>query len=151
MTHSEKTMMSRVNVLLCGLHLIHSLTHQAKTTLLLWENIVLGDQEIGVHSTPNIGTTELEAGTVRLVRTVSDAVQEFGWAEDEFDEVPLSPSSGNRIDNLFHNGAGVYCISRDLVEFTSKCGAGNSSLAAVTADLEVHHFKARCRALGLIF
>ncbi|CAB1315249.1 unnamed protein product [Coregonus sp. 'balchen'] len=134
MIHSEKTVMSI-----------------AKTTILLWEKLILGDEEVGTHSS-NIGTTEFKAGTVRLVRTVSDAVQELGWAEDgqlvpfetflvskrEFDEVPLSP-------------AGVYSIHYDMVEFVSKYRVESSLLAAVAADLEVQQFKAGCRALGLIF
>ncbi|XP_014030491.2 uncharacterized protein [Salmo salar] len=161
---TEKTMMCLVSQLFCGLHLIDGLAHQAKTTLLLWENMILGDKEVGVHSSPNIGTTELESGTVRLVSSVSDAVQELGWAEDgqlvpfesfltskkEFEEVPLSLSIGHRIDGLFHNSAGVCSIHDDLVEFTSTYGAESSLLAAVVADLEVQQFKAGCRALGLV-
>ncbi|CAB1339661.1 unnamed protein product [Coregonus sp. 'balchen'] len=161
---TEKTMMTLVSQLFCGLHLIDGLAHQAKTTLLLWENMILGDKEVGVHNSPNIGTTALESGTVCLVNSVSDAVQELGWAEDgqlvpfetfltskrEFDEVPLSLSIGHRIDGLFHNSAGVYSIHDDLVEFTSTYGAESSLLAAVVADLEVQQFKAGCRALGLV-
>ncbi|XP_031664181.1 uncharacterized protein LOC109884930 [Oncorhynchus kisutch] len=161
---TEKTMMCLVSQLFCGLHLIDGFAHQAKTTLLLWENMILGDKEVEVHSSPNIRTTELESGTVHLVSSVSIAVQELGWAEDgqlvpfetfltskkEFDEVPLSLSIGHRIDGLFHNSAGVYSIHDDLVEFTSTYGAESSLLATVVADLEVQQFKAGCRALGLV-
>lgn len=128
-SHAEKTIISLVNQLFCGLHLIDGLAHQAKTTLLLWEKMILGQKEVGVHSSPNIRTVELESGTVRLGNTVSDAVQEQRWGMDsylvqfktflaskgEFDEVPLSPSSGNRIDSLFHNAAEVYSIHGDCV------------------------------------
>ncbi|CAB1338979.1 unnamed protein product [Coregonus sp. 'balchen'] len=128
-SHAEKTMMSLVNQLLCGLHLIDGLAHQASTTLLLWENIIFGENKVGVHSSPDIGPTELESGTVRLGNTVNHAVQEQRWGMDgylvpfttflaskgAFYEVPLSPSSGNRIDGLFHNAAGVYSIHDDII------------------------------------
>ncbi|CAB1338978.1 unnamed protein product [Coregonus sp. 'balchen'] len=164
-SHAEKTMMSLVNQLLCGLHLIDGLAHQANTTLLLWENIILGEKEVGVYSSPDIGPTELESGTMRLGNTVRDAVQEQRWGMDgylvpfttflaskgEFEEVPLSPSSGNRIDGLFHNAAGVYSIHDDIIAFTRDYEDESSMLAAVAAGLEVQPFKAGCRALGLIF
>ncbi|XP_041715557.2 uncharacterized protein LOC121548221 [Coregonus clupeaformis] len=159
---AEKVMLSLVNELFCGLHLIDGLAHQAKTTLLLWEKQIFGDKEVRCSS--SFGTTELESGTVRLVRSVCDAVQAKGRANDdrfvkfktfltgkgEFDEVPLVPFRGNRLDTLCHNAAGVYSIHDDLVEFTSDYIVDSSLIKGVAVDLEVPQFKAGFRALGLI-
>lgn len=161
-TDAEKVMLSLVNELFCGLHLIDGLAHQAKTTLLLWEKQIFGDKEAG--GSPSFGITELESGTVRLVRSMCDAVQAKGRAKDdrfekfetfltgkgEFDEVRLVSFRGNRLDTLFHNAAGVYSIHDDLVEFTSDYIVDSSFVKGVAADLEVPQFKAGFRALGLI-
>ncbi|CAB1339658.1 unnamed protein product [Coregonus sp. 'balchen'] len=74
----------------------------------------------------------------------------FLTSRGEFDNVPLSLSSRNRMNSLFHNCAGVYSICEDMVEFTSGYVDESSILAAVAAVLEVQQFKAGCRSLGLI-
>ncbi|XP_019911766.2 uncharacterized protein LOC105008929 [Esox lucius] len=135
-SYSDKQMMSLVNELFCGLHLIDCLAHQAKTTLLIWERIILGNA-------PSTGKTELKAETVRLVNTVNVAIRELKLPQ-------FSPSSGNRFDSLFNDGAVTYSIHDDVLEFSKKWRTGKNVLAEFTADLQVPLFKAGCRALGLI-
>ncbi|KAL1007001.1 hypothetical protein UPYG_G00080460 [Umbra pygmaea] len=160
LTCTKKTIMSLVNELFCGLNLIDGFDQQAKTTLLLWENMILGDEKT---DTRRIGKTDIEAGTVNLIRNVCDAVKEqckvdgeylefrtFLTSRGEFDDVPISLNSQKRIDSLFHIGAGVYSIFEDMVEFTSGCIDQSGLLAEVSADFNVLPFKAGCRALGLI-
>ncbi|XP_012992838.3 uncharacterized protein LOC105013825 [Esox lucius] len=161
-SHTEKRMVSLVSQLLCGLHLIEGLAHQAETTILLWERMILGDK-VRLHASQNTGTTDLESRTVCQVKSVHDAVQQ-GWERDknlpafrnfliskgELDEVPLCPYSESRIDGVFHSAAGVYCIYSDISEFCRDHEDDSSVLAAVAVDMEVQPFKAGCRALGLI-
>ncbi|XP_045564007.1 uncharacterized protein isoform X2 [Salmo salar] len=160
-THSEKAKLSCVNEVFCGLHLIDSLAHQAKATLLLWEKMIVEDEEVGANRLSDSSKNALESGTVRLVRTVTDTIQAkdgksekfkaFLTRKGEFDDVPLAPFRGNRIDTLFHNAAGAYSVHEELVEFTTREYLDdNSFLARFAADFEVQQFKAGCRALGLI-
>ncbi|KAL1007697.1 hypothetical protein UPYG_G00090370 [Umbra pygmaea] len=154
----ERIRLCFVNKLFGGLHVIDGLVHQAKTTLLLWENVIFVDKEVG--SFPSFAKTGLESGTVRLVRSMCDAVQAKGCeivkfrnflTGKEFKNFPLVSSGGNRLlDTLCENAAVVYSIHNDLLEFTSANKADSCLFKDVVSDLEIQQFKAGCRALGLV-
>lgn len=61
-THSEKAKLSCVNEVFCGLHLIDSLAHQAKATLLLWEKMIVEDEEVGANRLSDSSKNALESG-----------------------------------------------------------------------------------------
>lgn len=60
--HSEKAKLSCVNEVFCGLHLIDSLAHQAKATLLLWEKMIVEGEEVGANRLSDSSKNALESG-----------------------------------------------------------------------------------------
>ena len=64
--------------------------------------------------------------------------------------MPLAPFKGNRFNILFLNEAGVFYLTNDLKEFFNDIKEDNMLIKAVYHDLQVPHYLAACRALGLI-
>ncbi|MGH0147156.1 UNVERIFIED_CONTAM: hypothetical protein FKN15_069937 [Acipenser sinensis] len=66
-SETEKTRLSLLNELFCGLHLIDGLAHQANVTLSVWEGMIFGGDRVGslrlgwMHGTADI---EVHAGPV---------------------------------------------------------------------------------------
>ena len=126
----EKARLCVVNELFCGLHLIDGLAHQANTALSTWEDMVFGSAEIGSSRHPGFQKSCGESGAVHLLRIVCKLIQErcceksgkpvkfrtFLMDRNGTDFVPLAPFKGNRANVIFYNSAGLYFLSRDILD-----------------------------------
>ena len=136
----------------------------ANQALIEAEKAILGpDVHAGATKIAPSYCSAKEAGTIRLIRTVCNAVQKHGsqWAgvypiftqylrTKGVDYLPLATFCGNRFNIVFHDAAGVFFLRDHLASFFEEYGAENSLLKAVAADLAEPVYLAGCKALGLI-
>ena len=157
----ERSKVTRMNDLFCGLHYIVGLADQAEEALKVWDKLLYDDTKVG--SLSQGGYSKGESGTLRLLRTVCKAVQAKGcersgravsfadYVSDKgIESIPLAPFVGNRFNIIFHNGGGVFYLHEHLRPFFELMKDENKLLKAVHYDLAVSSFLAGCRALGLI-
>ena len=157
----ERSKVTKMNDLFCGLHYIVGLADQAEEALKVWDKLLYDDAQVG--SLSQGGYSKGESGTLRLLRTVCKAVQAKGCErsgravsfadharERGIESIPLAPFLGNRFNIIFHNGGGVFYLHEHLRSFFDIMKDENKLLKAVYFDLEVSSFLAGCRALGLI-
>jgi hypothetical protein len=162
MDDDEKSKVSRMNDLFCGLHYIVGLADQAEEALRVWDKLLYDETKVGSLSQGGYSKGG-ESGTLRLLRTVCKAVQAKGCErsgravsfadharENGIESIPLAPFLGNRFNIIFHNGGGVFYLHEHLRSFFDMMKDENKLLKAVYYDLEVSSFLAGCRALGLI-
>eukprot|EP00057_Strongylocentrotus_purpuratus_P026366 XP_011680840.1 PREDICTED: uncharacterized protein LOC105446121 [Strongylocentrotus purpuratus] len=162
MNNEEQAKFASMNDFYCGLHFLVGLADYSSTALQTWERMIFGDDKVGAETVPGVHV-ESGCGTVRLVRTICKAVQDRGCEKagkplqfrsflrtKGITSVPLAPFKGNRFNIIFHNGAGVFFLAKELKEFFQEHAEGNQLLKAVNADLGVNQFLAAVRALGLI-
>ena len=67
-------------------------------------------------------------------------------------KIPLAPFRGNRFNIIFYDAAGVYFLKSHMKEYLwhHHPGALNRFLQAILSDLQVSHFIAGARTLGII-
>ena len=163
MTELEQEKVLKMNDFFCGLHYIVGMADQTEAGLKVYEQLLFGCEKVGSLRTKR-GYSKGESGTLRLIRTVCKAVQAKGCEKSgrpvQFqtylrsvkgtDKVPLAPFKGNRFNITFYNGAGIYYLHSDLLNFFKRVHSENRLLGAVHDDLQINAFIAGCRALGLI-
>ena len=123
--------MATVNDFFCGLHFLVGLADQAEDTLKIFEKVSIVGGQTKVGSLGHGGYSNGESGTTRLIRTVCKSVQERGYGKSDrmvtfpchmkdqhgMDEIPLYPFLGNRFNIWFFDGAGVFYLFDQLVDF----------------------------------
>ena len=125
----QQNSLSNVNDFFCGLHFLVGLADQAEACLKVYEKLLIHEAKVG--SLAHGGYSNGESGTTRLIRTVCKSVQEQGCEKSgrmisfatqmkekhDINEIPLYPFLGNRFNILFLNGAGVFHLYDELLDF----------------------------------
>ena len=164
LSDEEKSGIVHLNSFFCGMHLMVGMAECANQALIEAEKAILGpDVHAGATKIAPSYCSAKEAGTIRLIRTVCNAVQKHGSQRagvypiftqylrtKGVDYLPLATFRGNRFNIVFHDAAGVFFLRDHLASFFEEYGAENSLLKAVAADLAEPVYLAGCKALGLI-
>ena len=156
MSPHEQAQFTRINNFYCALHLLVGLADTAEAVVKAWETNVceIDDQGQGRSS-----------GTQRMIRTACKAFHHRGSEQagcslyfrtycrsNGILKIPLAPFRGNRFNIIFYDAAGVYFLKSHMKEYLHHHHPGtlNRLLQAVLSDLQVSHFVAGARALGII-
>ncbi len=164
LSEEEKKSVTRLNTFFCGMHFVVGMADCANESLAAAEKAILGpESRAGATRIAPSFCSPKEAGTIRLIRTVCNAVQKHGseragvhiyfaqyLREKGIDSMPLATFRGNRFNIIFHDAAGVYYLQEHLKAFFESYGTDNPLLKAVAADLAEPTFIAGCKALGLL-
>ena len=164
LTSEEKSAYTKLNNFFCGLHLMVAMADQANNALIEAEKVLSdGKMNLGASKIAPSFCSSTESGTVRLIRTVCNAVQKHGSQRagayiyfDQFlkgrgiETIPLATFRGNRFNIVFYDSAGVHYLLPYLIDFFQSFGGNNPLLKSVKADLNEPLFHAGCKALGLI-
>ena len=164
MSTDEQSALARLNNFFCGMHFMVAMADQANDTLLQIEKVLSeGIGNLGASKISPSFCSSKESGTVRMIRTVCNAVQKHGsqragayiyfaqFLKDRgIESMPLATFRGNRFNIVFYDAAGIYHLYSFLLEFFKTYGTDNPLLKAVLADLNEPVLLAGCKALGLI-
>ena len=154
MSDTEQQSMSQMYNFFCGMHLIVNMAETIAESLKLFEKAHMDDTQ----------QSEVESGTIRLVRTACKAFEKRGNEKSGYplqfntylnkhgiERNPLIHFRGNRFNVIFANGGRVYYLHQHIVNFLSNVwGTPNKLLKSVLDDVSKDLHVAGCKALGLI-
>ena len=132
LSNEERQSMSRMYNFYCGMHFVTNMAEHASEAMRLFENAYSDN-------------TNTECRAVRLIRLVCKAFQkradeksgypiQFGTylRRHGIENVPLAQFRGNRFNIIFLDGARVYYLHKQIIDFLKNClGPWNKLLKAI--------------------